>query len=133
VAQLLKQVNSNTSFTKTNNMEHPTKLLTLKPFFVMLFLSLFSLTVWSQENQGSSGGESSTTTTTTKKTSVSISANDNTGANAWYTSPWVWVVGAAVFILLLVALLSNRGRDTVTTSDRVQVSKTTERDGGRHT
>ena len=25
--------------------------------------------------------------------------------SAWYTAPWVWVVGAAVFILLLVALL----------------------------
>jgi len=23
----------------------------------------------------------------------------------WYTQPWVWVIGAAVFILLLVALL----------------------------
>ena len=26
--------------------------------------------------------------------------NDN-----WYAQPWVWIVGAAVFILLLVALL----------------------------
>jgi hypothetical protein len=24
---------------------------------------------------------------------------------AWYTQPWVWIVGGAVFILLLVALL----------------------------
>ncbi len=23
----------------------------------------------------------------------------------WYTQPWVWIVGGAVFILLLVALL----------------------------
>jgi len=27
-------------------------------------------------------------------------SNDN-----WYAQPWVWIVGAAVFILLLVALL----------------------------
>ena len=27
------------------------------------------------------------------------------GGNTWYTNPIVWVVGAAVFILLLVALL----------------------------
>jgi len=30
--------------------------------------------------------------------------------SAWYTSPWVWVVGAAVFILLLVALTRGSGR-----------------------
>lgn len=30
--------------------------------------------------------------------------------SAWYTSPWVWVVGAAVFILLLVALTRGGGR-----------------------
>lgn len=110
-------------------MERPTKLFAVKPFFLLLFLSLFSLTVWSQNEQGGGGGsESSTTTTTEKKTSVSV--NDSTGANTWYTSPWVWVVGAAVFILLLVALLSNRGRDTVNTSDRVHVTKTVERDRG---
>lgn len=28
----------------------------------------------------------------------------NTKDSSWYASPWVWVVGAAVFILLLVAL-----------------------------
>ena len=27
----------------------------------------------------------------------------------WYRQPWVWVVGAAVFILLLVALLRSGG------------------------
>ena len=27
----------------------------------------------------------------------------------WYTQPWVWVVGGAVFILLLVALLRRGG------------------------
>jgi hypothetical protein len=24
--------------------------------------------------------------------------------NKWYASPWVWIIGAAIFILLLVAL-----------------------------
>lgn len=38
--------------------------------------------------------------------------------------PWVWVIGGAVFILLLVALLSgNRNRDTVT-RERITVKKT---------
>ena len=33
-----------------------------------------------------------------------INVDVNTKGGDWYTSPWVWVVGAAVFILLLVAL-----------------------------
>ena len=33
-----------------------------------------------------------------------IDVDVNTGGGGWYTQPWVWVVGAAVFILLLVAL-----------------------------
>lgn len=36
----------------------------------------------------------------TKKVDVDI----NTKGDNWYASPWVWIVGAAVFILLLVAL-----------------------------
>jgi hypothetical protein len=33
-----------------------------------------------------------------------LDVNINTHDNAWYASPWVWVIGGAVFILLLVAL-----------------------------
>ncbi|MGE5521571.1 MAG: hypothetical protein ACM3VS_16720 [Candidatus Dadabacteria bacterium] len=40
--------------------------------------------------------------------SVDININKNEGGSTWYTSPWVWVIIAAVFILLLVAL--TRGR-----------------------
>ena len=94
-------------------MKQPVQFFRWKPFLVMLFFSLFSLAIWGQEE---SGGES-TTTTTTKSTKVSIS---ETTAGDWYQSPWVWVVGAAIFILLLVALLSNRGRDTVRTTERIQ-------------
>ena len=39
-----------------------------------------------------------------------VNINVNTKGNAWYASPWVWVVGAAVFILLLVALTRGSGR-----------------------
>ena len=34
----------------------------------------------------------------------SVDININKDEGNWYASPWVWVVGAAVFILLLVAL-----------------------------
>ena len=40
------------------------------------------------------------------KVDVDINAKDS----SWYSAPWVWVVGAAVFILLLVALTRGGGR-----------------------
>lgn len=42
--------------------------------------------------------------------SVDININKNSGGGNWYSSPWVWVVAAAVFILLLVALTRGGGR-----------------------
>lgn len=45
-----------------------------------------------------------------KKVNVDISLDKD--SHQWYTQPWVWVIGGAVFILLLVALLrGNRTRD----------------------
>ena len=70
-------------------------------------LSYALLTVWATflcylsmaQDSGSTGGSSSVSVSTNKTTTTSTS---------WYTSPWAWVIGAAVFILLLVALLNNR-------------------------
>lgn len=39
-----------------------------------------------------------------------VDVNINSDGGGWYTSPLVWVIGAAVFILLLVALLRGGGR-----------------------
>ena len=36
---------------------------------------------------------------------VDVGKKDN-----WYQQPWVWIVGGAVFILLLVALLRGGGK-----------------------
>ena len=44
----------------------------------------------------------------TKSVDVNIDTKGDGGD--WYTSPWVWVVGAAVFILLLVALTRGSSR-----------------------
>jgi hypothetical protein len=41
-----------------------------------------------------------------KKVDINISTNKD---NGFWGSPWVWVVGAAVFILLLVAILRGGG------------------------
>jgi len=43
---------------------------------------------------------------------VNVSVNKGGGGNGgFFATPWVWVVGGAVFILLLVALLRGRGKD----------------------
>ena len=44
-----------------------------------------------------------------KKVDVNISTDK--GGN-WYAQPWVWIVGGAVFLLLLVALMrGNSNKD----------------------
>jgi hypothetical protein len=45
-----------------------------------------------------------------KTAEIDVDINKDEGN--WYAAPWVWVVGGAVFILLLVALLrGNRSRN----------------------
>lgn len=90
----------------------------LQSFVMLLMLCLVQTVLWAQEGDGG-GSESSTTT----KTSVKVTEDAT-----WYTAPWVWVVGAAVFILLLVAL-TRGGRSTDTrSSDRVTVTKEVRKD-----
>lgn len=65
-----------------------------------------------------------------KTTEVDVSLNKDSGSSGnWYASPWVWIVGAAVFILLLIALTSGGSRRASTgSSDKVTVTKTVRRD-----
>jgi phage-related minor tail protein len=91
---------------------------TLKALFTMVVLCFVQTIIWAQD----SGGGTSSTSTTTK--SVTITQSEN-----WYTNPIVWVIGAAVFILLLVALTRGGGKRTDSaTTDRVTVTKTVSRD-----
>ena len=62
-----------------------------------------------------------------KTTDVNIDVNKDTTTANWYASPWVWVVGAAVFIILLVALTSG-GRSRSSSGEKVTVTKTVRRD-----
>ena len=41
---------------------------------------------------------------------IDVNVNKGGGSN-WYANPIVWIIGAAVFILLLVALTRGRSRD----------------------
>ncbi len=61
-----------------------------KGFVVLLVLSLLQTAVWAQE-----GGGADIDVKVTKESSN------------WYAQPWVWIVGGAVFLLLLVALMRN--------------------------
>jgi len=46
----------------------------------------------------------------TRKLDVDIDVNKGGGdAGNFFAQPWVWIVGGAVFILLLVALMRGRG------------------------
>ena len=94
-------------------MKQLTKALTYKTFVILLILSLFQAIAWAQDSAVSS----SRTTTTTEQTT-------------WYTQPWVWVVGGAVFLLLIVALVRSNSSSGTSNSrtDKVTYTKTTETD-----
>jgi hypothetical protein len=98
-------------------MKNVIKLWNWKMILTLLIFNLVQVVLWAQDEAGGSS------TTSTKKVDVSVETTE------WYTSPWVWIVGAAVFILLLVALLGGGSRRAAnSSSDRVTVTKTVERD-----
>lgn len=74
--------------------------------FLLLLTSLFQLNLMAQDSNSSSS-------------SVTVT-KESTTTTTWYTQPWVWVVGGAVFILLLIALI--RGNSS---SKDTEVSRTT--------
>jgi len=39
-----------------------------------------------------------------KSMDINVDINDGNNTN-WYSNPWAWIIGAAVFILLLVAIV----------------------------
>jgi hypothetical protein len=64
-----------------------------------------------------------------KSTDINVDINKESGGDNWYASPWVWVLGAAIFIILLIALTSGgRSRSTSGSTDKVTVTKTVRRD-----
>ena len=98
-------------------MKNSTKLFTFKTFITLLVFNFIQLVLQAQDSAGSSSTTSTTTSVSTEHTTE------------WYTSPWVWVIGAAIFILLLVALLrGNSSRTTAGTTDKTTVTKTVRRD-----
>ena len=75
-------------------------------FALVLLFSCLQLALLAQD---------STSTKTTTRTSTSSTET------VWYTQPWIWVVGGAVFLIILVALL--KGSSTSNTESRTTVIK----------
>jgi hypothetical protein len=102
-------------------MKNSFSTVTYKSIVTALMLIIFQTITWAQESAAAEGG--STTTTTTKSTHTQSITSE-----AFYTQPWVWVAGAAVFILLLIALLRGNSSNTVSRTEKVTVAKTTDRE-----
>ena len=80
----------------------------MKKTAAKIVLAVFALFTLCNLALAQNNGGSSVTTTT------------HTETQQWYVQPWVWIVGGAVFVLILVALLrGGRSRDSLT------VTKTT--------
>ncbi len=80
---------------------------TIKNTLMLILFAVFNTVIAFAQDEVTTGTKSVTKTAT------------NTTTTDWYTEPWVWIVGGAVFILLLAAMI--RGGST---SDTV-VRKTT--------
>lgn len=69
------------------------QLISFKKYFLTILSVLFTAAAIAQDK------------------TVNVSVNKGGGDAGFFASPWVWVIGGAVFILLLVALLRGRGKD----------------------
>jgi ABC-type Fe3+ transport system permease subunit len=96
-------------------MKQLTKAFSYKAIVTLIMLTFIQALAWAQDTTGGSSSSSSNTSTTT------------TTQETWYSQPWVWIVGGAVLLLLIVALMrgnSNSG----TRSDKVTVTKSVKTD-----
>ncbi len=94
-------------------MKHSINTGFLRNAFLLFLLTFTAAITWAQE---SSSTAVSTTATKTSETTV------------WYTEPWVWVVGGAVLVLLIVALTRGNSSTATGRTDKVIVTKTTTSD-----
>jgi fucose permease len=112
MAQLLNKVFKLILKLNSTYMKHLAIAGKLKAFAAFCALLFIQAVVFAQDTTSSS---SSTSVTVTKEQT-----------SDWFSNPWVWIIGAAVFILLLVALLGRGGSSART--DRTTVTKTVTRD-----
>lgn len=85
----------------------------ISKIYLTLLLAMANVIAFAQD---------STTTITTKTDAITT-----TTEKTWYMEPWVWLVGAGVLVLLLIALLKGGGSNKVA-QEKVTVTKTVERE-----
>ncbi len=96
-------------------MKQLTKAFSYRAIVTILMLTFMQALAFAQDSTGGGSSSSSSTTSTTTTTET------------WYTQPWVWIVGGAVLLLLIVALMrGNSNSDT--RSDKVTVTKSVKTD-----
>ena len=83
----------------------------LKMLFTILSVCLFQAIAIAQD--------STVQTTQTSQTSTQTS---------FHVEPWMWIVGGVVVLLIIILLLRGQSTNNSTSSDRVTVTKTVERD-----
>jgi phosphoglycerol transferase MdoB-like AlkP superfamily enzyme len=64
---------------------------TFSGFLAMFIAVLLSFSVYAQDK------------------GLDVNVDVNKKGSDWYTQPWVWIVGGAIFVLLLVALMRGSG------------------------
>jgi hypothetical protein len=93
-------------------MKQSTIMVYLRQTALLVMLTFSQIIVWAQD--------STTTAVSTSTTS--------TTSETWYAEPWVWIVGGAVLLLLIVALTRGNKGDRSGRTDRVTVTKSVKTD-----
>lgn len=105
-------------------MKQLTQLFSYKAFLTFVMLTCLQVITFAQDPAPSTSGSTSGGASTNSSSSTTTTT---TTTETWYTEPWVWIVGGAVLLLLIVAL-TRGNRDTATRSDRVTVTKSVKTD-----
>ena len=83
--------------------------------YIFMISNIISLLSKAQDSSNGSASSTKTTTTTTHT------------QNTMAIQPWMWIVGGIVLLIIIIALLTGKNKNTVS-SDKVTYTKTVERD-----
>jgi hypothetical protein len=109
-------------------MKHSIKQFTLQGLITLLMLFFMQSVLFAQDQGGGTGGGTGGGSAEGGGGGVNVNITENGGD--WYAQPWVWIVGVALFVLLLIALLrgGSDSRNTTGRTERVTVTKQTSSD-----
>jgi hypothetical protein len=84
----------------------------IQRIFLVFLFSIMQVALWAQENPAPSGGDNSGSNTTTSQTTT-------TTTTTWYMQPWAWVLGGAILLLIIIALVRGGSTDREVTRTTV--------------